>query len=84
MTINEYQNVKDFSYEEYCGYLNKKYGAVPRKYGSSKNKRPDDGLFIHHVREDEVASLSNRKIALANDPVYQEPENLVYCNYLSR
>lgn len=82
MTINEYQNVKDFSYEEYCGYLNKKYGAVPRKYGSSKNKRPDDGLFIHHVREDEVASLSNRKIALANDPVYQEPENLVYCNYL--
>lgn len=82
MTINEYQNVKDFSYEEYCGYLNKKYGAVPRKYGSSKNKHPDDGLFIHHVREDEVASLSNRKIALANDPVYQEPENLVYCNYL--
>lgn len=82
MTINEYQNVKDFSYEEYCGYLNKKYGAVPRKYGSSKNKRPDDGLFIHHVGEDEVASLSNRKIALANDPVYQEPENLVYCNYL--
>lgn len=82
MTINEYQNVKDLSYEEYCGYLNKKYGAVPRKYGSSKNKRPDDGLFIHHVREDEVASLSNRKIALANDPVYQEPENLVYCNYL--
>lgn len=82
MTINEYQNVKDFSYEGYCGYLNKKYGAVPRKYGSSKNKRPDDGLFIHHVREDEVASLSNRKIALANDPAYQEPENLVYCNYL--
>lgn len=82
MTINEYQNVKDFSYEEYCKYLNKKYGAVPRKYGSSKNKRPEDGLFIHHVREDEVASLSNRKIALANNPVYQEPENLVYCNYL--
>lgn len=82
MNLNEYLKVKDYQYEEYVAYLNNKHGMVPRKYGSKFNKRPGEGLFIHHVREDVVASLSNSKIRKANDPVYQEPQNLVYCDYL--
>lgn len=83
MNLNEYIKVKDYQYEEYVAYLNNKHGMVPRKYGDRKfNKRPGEGLFIHHVREDVVASLSNSKIRKANDPVYQEPQNLVYCDYL--
>lgn len=29
MDLNEYNKVKDFSYEEYCDYLKEKYGGVP-------------------------------------------------------
>lgn len=77
-----YEEVKNLSYEEYCSYLKGKYGNVPYRYGKKENRRPEEGLFIHHIREDVVASLSNSAIAKANDPLYQEPENLVYCNYV--
>lgn len=77
-----YEEVKNLSYEEYCSYLKEKYGNVPYRYGKKENRRPEEGLFIHHIREDVVASLSNSAIAKANDPLYQEPENLVYCNYV--
>lgn len=82
MNMSEYMAVKDYSYDEYCQYLNKKYGAVRNTYGKKGCTRPEDGLFVHHVREDQIASLSNNKIRKANNPILQEPQNLVYCNYL--
>lgn len=82
MKVSEYKQVMNFGYEQYVRYLKEKYGPVPKKYGSKFNKRSDDGLFIHHVREDEVASLSDYKVRKANNPAYQMPENLVYCNYV--
>lgn len=85
MDLNEYNKVKDFSYEEYCDYLKEKYGGVPVKYPKCNNKkytRKTEGLFVHHTKENVVASLSNNAIAKASDPSYQEPENLCYCDYL--
>lgn len=82
MRMSEYECVKDYSYDDYCKYLNNKYGAVRNTYGRKGCKRPEDGLFVHHIREDMVASLSNNKVRKENDPVLQEPQNLVYCDYL--
>ena len=82
MTRQEYEQVKNMSYDDYCNYLQNKYGKVPARYGSELNKRSEEGLFIHHMREDEVASLSNREIAKNSNPEYQEGYNLVYANYL--
>lgn len=79
MNIIEYNKVKNFSYQEYLAYLKAKYGTVPYKYGSTKNKK--SGLFIHHDKEDCVAALShsdNRKTF----PEYQMPQYLTYCDYL--
>lgn len=45
-----YEEVKNFSYEEYCSFLKEKYGDVPYKYGKAQNRRPEDGLFIHHIQ----------------------------------
>ena len=81
MTIDEYNSIKDYSYMEYIDYLNNKYGHLKYPYGSSKNKRSLDGLFIHHIGEDVIPSLSsaeNKKLY----PEYQIPSMLVYCNFI--
>lgn len=80
MNLEEYNKIKDYTYEEYCEYLKDKYGKVPYKYGSSKNKKP--GLFIHHIGENEIPSLSSSEVKKNSDPKYQEPEMLCYCDYL--
>ena len=80
MHLEEYNNIKDYTYEEYCEYLKNKYGKVPYKYGSAKNRKP--GLFIHHIGEKEIPNLSNDKIQAATDPSYQQPSMLCYCDYL--
>lgn len=80
MNLQEYLKVKDFTYNQYCNYLKEKYGLVPYKYGSTKNKKP--GLFIHHIGENEVAALSNIDVRKTTNSKYQEPDMLVYCDYL--
>lgn len=50
MDLNEYNSVKDFSYEQYCDYLKKKYLSGKL------------GLFKHHVYENIQANLSNNEI----------------------
>ena len=82
MNLQEYNIVKDFNYKTYYEYLNKKYGEVPAEYGKAYNKRPDEGLFIHHIKEDEQPGLSSVEARKLLDPDYQQPHNLVYCNYL--
>lgn len=88
MNISEYNKIKDLNYEEYCKYLQNKYG-IPKKPYFSENlskchtiTRTREGLFIHHVREDVAIMLSTEIFASINPYEYQLPENLVYCDYL--
>lgn len=80
MNKKEYLKVKDLSYQEYCNYLKEKYGSVPYKYGNKKNHKK--GLFIHHIGEYKIPSLSNAQVRKETDPKYQEPEMLCYSDYL--
>ena len=80
MDLKEYELVKNYTYNEYCNYLKEKYGNVPYKYGNKKNHRK--GLFIHHIGEYEIPSLSNTQVRKETDPKYQEPEMLCYGDYL--
>lgn len=69
MTKNEYSLIKNYSYKDYCDYLNNKY--------DNYNK---EGLFKHHFYENEKANLSNPEIA--KYATIEEKETVVYCNYL--
>lgn len=80
MHLEEYNKIKDYTYEEYCEYLKNKYGKVPYKYGSTKNRKP--GLFIHHIGEKEFPNLSSSEVIKNTGPKYQEPDMLCYCDYL--
>lgn len=82
MNLIEYNKVKNFSYKQYCNYLKEKYGESKYNYFPNGNRRSQEGLFLHHIGEIEIASLSNKDIAKANEPKYQEPEYLCYCDYL--
>lgn len=92
MTKAEYDLVKDFTYIEFVEYLNLKYGEVKGPYFhktkndtliiNEKIKRSEEGLFIHHVKEDRVAHLSTLETASVRPYSYQEARNLVYCDYL--
>lgn len=92
MTNAEYELVKDFTYLEFVEYLHLKYGEVKGPYFNiSKNdslvtnqeiKRTDEGLFVHHVKEDRAAHLSAIDYAIKHPYYYQKAQNLVYCDYL--
>ena len=88
MNMEEYLKVKDFTYLEYCDYLQQKYGIGLCNYMSenyriqSKCKRTKDGLIAHHKMEDRAIMLSNVEFAKANPYEYQLKENIVYCDYL--
>ena len=81
MNLQEYNKVKDLSYNSYCEYLLTKYGPVPYEYGNKKNRPGKEGLFIHHMDEDKVSSLCSKE----NQDIYphfQQSDRLVYANYL--
>ena len=85
MNFQEYDSVKTMAYDEYCSYLQNKYGLSSCDYtfgSSGKDKRSNDGLELHHIREDIVPALSNRTVAESNPIEYQQPQNLCYCDYL--
>ena len=85
MHLDEYGKVKGMTYGQYCDYLKGKYGCLKECYGSKSNSRSSDGLFIHHIGENEVANLSNdavRKELKEKDQKYQSPEMLCYCDWL--
>lgn len=88
MNIEEYNKVKDYTYEEYCNYLKEKYGMTKYPYFSTnwnrnpKITRTKEGLFCHHIKEDTACNLSAPEIAKERPYEYQLPENLVYCNWL--
>lgn len=86
MHLDEYRKVKGLTYWQYCDYLKGKYGCLKESYGSKSNSRSSDGLFIHHIGENEVANLSNDAVrkGLENEKgkKYQSPEMLCYCDWL--
>lgn len=89
MNYQNYLEVKDFKYEQYVDYLINKYEKVPGDYcsaGFSPNmnikRKQSDNLYIHHIREDKVANLSDMAVAATAPFEYQQAHNLVYCNLL--
>lgn len=92
MNLEEYNKVKDFTYIQYCDYLQNKYGLPPKPYmtenftisGWSKkcNSRTNEGLMLHHKYEDHAILLNHEEYARKNLYSWQLQQNLVYCNYL--
>ncbi len=68
MNKQEYEIVKNFSYEEYCDYLSKKYENADKT-----------GLFKHHTFENIKANLSNPDIA--KDATEEERNTITYCSF---
>ncbi len=88
MNLYEYEKVKDYTYLEYCNYLQKKYGIGFATYFTkswSKTKkctRTKEGLIVHHKYEDHAILLADTECAKRNPYEWQLPENIVYCDYL--
>ncbi len=88
MNIREYEKVKDYTYTEYCNYLQEKYGIGLCDYmtkswnKNSKVSRTKDGLYVHHKYEDHAIMLSTKEFAIKNPYEWQCKENLVYCDLL--
>ena len=88
MNLLEYEKVKNFTYLEYCDYLQNKYGIGLSNYMSkSWNKNPKvsrtkDGLIAHHKYEDHAIMLSTKEFAMKHPYEWQLAKNIVYCDYL--
>ena len=88
MNRQEYMKVKDLTYNDYCDYLQNKYGIglsdymTKSFYKNPKVSRTKDGLFAHHKAEDKVILLSTRVYAELCPFEWQQKENIVYCDYL--
>ncbi len=88
MNLQEYNQVKNMTYLEYCDYLQEKYGIGIAAYMcSSWNKnqkcsRTKDGLIAHHKMEDKMILLSDKNVTSLFPFEWQQKENIVYCDYL--
>lgn len=89
MQMAEYQQVKDFTYEQYCDHLQAKYGIGLADYMTksfninSKCQRTKDGLIAHHKKEDTTTAILSMKVIAMRYPFdWQMRENIVYCDYL--
>ena len=79
------------SYLDQCIYLQHKYSLPTRAYfltptckskTGTKISRTSEGLIIHHLKENYFPDLSKTEHAILQPWEYQEPQNLVYCNYI--
>lgn len=88
MDIKEYEIVKNYTYLEYCDYLQQKYGIglcdymKPNWTKNPKVTRTKEGLYVHHKYENHAIMLGNPSFAKNNPYEWQKKENLVYCNLL--
>lgn len=86
--MSEYQKVKEFTYLEYCDYLQSKYGIgiadyMTKSYNPNpKCKRTKDGLLAHHKKEDTMILLSKKEVAQMCPLEWQSKENIIYCDCL--
>jgi hypothetical protein len=87
-TEQEFLREIKMTYEELVEYCNNKYGRVTGSYfctpemksQNSKITRGNEGLIVHHVKEDRAIMLSNKIYAIMQPWEWQCGENLVYCN----
>lgn len=88
MNIAEYEKVKDFTYLQYCDYLQTKYGIGHCDYMTkswNKNRsvtRTGEGLLAHHKFEDHAIKLAEPAYAKNNPYEWQLAKNIVYCDLL--
>lgn len=96
MTLEEYIQVKDMNYDEFCDHLEQKYGKAQYDYfrfrtggykpgvfaREPKVSRTSEGLFAHHVKEDRAILLSVPDVAIRHPREYQSKENIVYCDWM--
>ena len=88
MNMSEFQAVRSMTYNEYCDYLQQKYGIGLADYmtksfnANSKCKRTKEGLVAHHKAEDKMIMLSTKEFAQMCPFEWQQKENIVYCDYL--
>lgn len=88
MNTQEYLKIKDFTYLQYCDYLQEKYGIglddyMTKSFNQKQNcKRTKEGLFAHHKKEDTMILLSTKEIAMLCPFEWQLKENIIYCDYL--
>ena len=89
MDLTEYNHVKNMNYDAYCSYLQTKYGIPPAPYRTRlkkkcliSNSRTNEGLVIHHIREDVSGDLGKMDAIDRSPYEYQLPENLCYCDLL--
>lgn len=88
MNKEEYEKVKNYTYDEYCDYLKQKYGEAKQNYFTKsfaknpKITRTNEGLLCHHICENRAIKLSTPKYAIQNPFEYQLAKNLCYCDYL--
>lgn len=89
MDFQEYKNIKNLTYSEYCEYLKNKYGEVPGNYYNEDyslnfniKRFMNESLYIHHIKENIVANLSDFETAKNNLYEYQKSINLCYCDIL--
>ena len=86
----EYEKLAVMKYDELCAYLLEKYGPVKGSYfinencksPNSKIKRSSEGLFIHHIKENEFVQLNATQYAILMPFEYQIGENLLYCDII--
>lgn len=88
MNLVEYNRVKDFTYLQYCDYLQEKYGTGLCAYMTKTwNKNPKisrtkEGLLAHHKFEDHAIMLADKDYAVKNPYEWQLAKNIIYCDYL--
>lgn len=90
MKTEELEFEKTLDYIELCNYLQKKYGipkssyflSIDSKNPTSRIRRSDEGLFVHHIYENTMPDLGKNAIMQITPFDWQQPENLLYCNYL--
>lgn len=88
MKLEEFNNVYNMSYDQYCDYLTQKHGSGLSDYFTKswnpnpKCKRTKEGLFAHHADEDKMIMLCEKKIAQMCPFEWQLKDRIVYCDYL--
>ena len=85
-----YYQIMNLSYAELVELLLKKYGRAMHSYFTDesctrKNRkvsRTNEGLYCHHIDENQYSWLSNENYAKNYPFQHQLASRLVYCNYL--
>ena len=88
MNCIEYEDIKHFTYDKYCDYLQNKHGIGKYDYmtkswnKNTKCTRTKEGLIAHHKYENRAIMLSKKEIAMSNPFEWQLAKNIIYCDYL--